>query len=87
VRSSGLDLVKELRLRNWARSNYAPPGQRSAAWHPVVLEEMRQRDLEIADETREPARNYVPLPPMMPGLRSEPGEDPAALPPSPHVYF
>lgn len=43
-----IDLVKELRLRTWARRNHVPVAQREAAWHPVVLEEMEVRDAELA---------------------------------------
>lgn len=41
-----LDPVEEMRLRTWARRHYAPAEQRDAAWHPVVLDEMRRRDHE-----------------------------------------
>jgi hypothetical protein len=47
--SSGLvelDLIEELRLRRWARENYAPPSSRRPDWHPVVHEEMGKRDQE-----------------------------------------
>lgn len=43
---NGLDLIEELRLRRWARENYVPGDQRQRDWHPVVLEEMQQRDAE-----------------------------------------
>ncbi|MBL8795404.1 MAG: hypothetical protein JNM56_15980 [Planctomycetia bacterium] len=41
-----LDLIEELKLRRWARENYAPPSSRSSDWHPVVHEEMGKRDQE-----------------------------------------
>ena len=41
-----LDLIEELRLRRWARENYVPPDKRQRSWHPVVLEEMRNKDHE-----------------------------------------
>ena len=41
-----LDPVEEIRLRTWARHNYAPRDERDSEWHPVILEEMRQKDLE-----------------------------------------
>ena len=44
----GLDLVEELRLRRWARENYAPLERRCVDWHPVILEEMDRRDAEVA---------------------------------------
>ncbi|MEX0716080.1 MAG: hypothetical protein WD066_05815 [Planctomycetaceae bacterium] len=43
---SGLDPVDEIRLRTWARRNYAPADDRDDAWHPVILDEMRRRDEE-----------------------------------------
>jgi hypothetical protein len=46
--SAGLDLVEELRLRRWARENYAVADERSVDWHPVILEEMERRDAEMA---------------------------------------
>jgi hypothetical protein len=49
--SSGLvadiDFIEELRLRRWARENYAPADQREAAWHPIILEEMSRKDQEV----------------------------------------
>lgn len=44
---AALDLIEELRLRRWARQNYVPEASRSAKWHPVVLNEMRLKDLEL----------------------------------------
>ncbi|MEZ6048796.1 MAG: hypothetical protein R3C11_25095 [Planctomycetaceae bacterium] len=41
------DIVKELRLRSWARQNYVAPAARSKDWHPIVLDEMSRRDAEI----------------------------------------
>lgn len=46
--SAGLDIVEELRLRRWARENYAAADERSVDWHPVILEEMERRDAEVA---------------------------------------
>lgn len=43
-----MDLVRELRLRQWARQHYVPVEKRQAGWHPIVLEEMQLRDLEAA---------------------------------------
>ena len=40
------DLIEEIRLRTWARQNYAPADARPSNWHPVVLDEMRRKDLE-----------------------------------------
>jgi len=41
-----IDPVEEMRLRTWARRNYAPREQRSNSWHPVVLDEMQRKDIE-----------------------------------------
>ncbi len=48
--SSGveLDFIEELRLRRWARENYVPRPQRQQSWHPVVLEEMARKDVEVS---------------------------------------
>jgi hypothetical protein len=46
--SVGLDIVEELRLRRWARENYAAVENRCVDWHPVILEEMDRRDAEVA---------------------------------------
>ncbi len=42
-----LDFIEELRLRRWARENYVPTGQRENAWHPVILDEMNRKDVEV----------------------------------------
>lgn len=45
--SRELDLVAELRLRQWARRNYVRVEQRrDSEWHPVVISEMRRIDWE-----------------------------------------
>jgi hypothetical protein len=62
---SGLELARELGLRRWARLNYVPPEQRSATWHPIVLNEMQSHDSELAEKSP-PApvsARYVPLSP------------------------
>jgi hypothetical protein len=67
VEVSRLDLASELRLRRWARLNYVSPDRRPASWHPVVLAEMRCRDVELADMEPAPAAaRYVPLVPTLP---------------------
>jgi hypothetical protein len=45
--AADVDFIEELRLRRWARENYAPAGQRDTAWHPIILEEMGRKDLEV----------------------------------------
>lgn len=43
-----VDLIEEIRLRTWARLNYAAPEERDDTWHPIVLEEMDRKDVEVA---------------------------------------
>lgn len=43
-----MDMLKEFRLRRWARENFVLPEERSADWHEVILDEMRIRDTELA---------------------------------------
>ena len=67
--SARLDLIKELRLRRWARTHWVPPEERQASWHPVVLEEMQRRDAELSDHVVRPSTphfGYVPLVPDSP---------------------
>ena len=42
-----LDPITEMRLRTWARKNYCEPDEREGSWHPVIIEEMSQRDAEL----------------------------------------
>ncbi|MGE3315501.1 MAG: hypothetical protein AB7O26_10330 [Planctomycetaceae bacterium] len=63
---SRVDVLRELRLRNWARANYVPSDERKPTWHPIVLDEMSRRDCEmeeIATVSRAGSR-YVPLAPI-----------------------
>ncbi len=41
-----VDPVEEIRLRTWARENYAPANERDTSWHPVILDEMHRKDCE-----------------------------------------
>ena len=41
-----VDFIEEIRLRRWARENYVPADERDETWHPVVLREMHDKDLE-----------------------------------------
>lgn len=45
---NSVDMVRELRLRRWAREHYVPPARRDESWHPIVLEEMQIRDKELS---------------------------------------
>lgn len=57
-----LDLVEELRLRRWARNNHVPPADRDADWHPIVLDEMNNRDAELDEQRRDPpGTGFAPL--------------------------
>ena len=47
--AADVDFIEELRLRRWAREHYAPPSQRELSWHPVVLDEMGRKDVEMAE--------------------------------------
>ncbi|MEW4489013.1 hypothetical protein AB1L42_13085 [Thalassoglobus sp. JC818] len=42
-----VDPIEEIRLRTWARQNYLPEQEREEEWHPIILDEMRQKDLEL----------------------------------------
>jgi len=66
IESNGcnIDIVKELRLRQWARQHYVPLAERSTSWHPVVLDEMTLRDAELQSAAAtQTATSFVPLPP------------------------
>jgi len=58
-----IDIVKELRLRRWARQYYVPADERAASWHPIVIEEMALKDDEllISSRSRAPVTSFVPL--------------------------
>ena len=63
--TSSNDIVKELRLRRWARENYVPVEDRDLTWHAIVLDEMANRDAERTQPDLTPAASagYVPLAP------------------------
>ena len=42
----GVDPIEEIRLRTWARQNYAPASEREDSWHPIILDEMSRKDGE-----------------------------------------
>ena len=46
-----VDFIEELRLRCWARENYVPRDQREKSWHPVILDEMDRKDVEVSEGT------------------------------------
>ena len=43
---AGIDAIEEIRLRIWARKNYAPAEKRDGNLHPIILDEMIRRDQE-----------------------------------------
>ena len=45
-----LDVVEEMRLRTWARKNYAPTENRDNEWHPVIHDEMKRKDREAVSQ-------------------------------------
>ncbi len=63
-----LNIIRELRLRRWARIHFVPAEERSSTWHPVVLEEMAIRDLEFQRMEEQSQQSitsqFVPLAPM-----------------------
>ena len=70
--SAPIDFTEELMYRCWARRNYLPPELRDGAWHPLILEEMANRDRELAEEAlweealNHPRHNeFVPLVPTL----------------------
>jgi hypothetical protein len=44
-----LDFIEELRLRRWARQNYVPRPERESSWHPIILDEMTRKDMELSE--------------------------------------
>jgi hypothetical protein len=42
-----VDPIEEIRLRTWARQNYAPASERGENWHPIILDEMTRKDEEV----------------------------------------
>ena len=42
-----VDALEEIRLRTWARANYAPEHHRDESWHPVILDEMERKEQEM----------------------------------------
>ncbi len=63
---SRFDVLRELRLRSWARAHYVPRHERKATWHPIVLDEMscRDREMEELAEVHTAGSRYVPLAPI-----------------------
>ena len=47
--NSTISMVRELRLRSWARTHYVTADQRKETWNPVVLDEMNIKDQEMSE--------------------------------------
>jgi hypothetical protein len=62
---SRVDVLREIRLRHWARTHYVPLSERKETWHPIVLDEMRCRDRELEElaDLQMSGSRYVPLAP------------------------
>jgi hypothetical protein len=67
-----IDFIEELMYRCWARRNYLPSELREQDWHPVILDEMSQRDGELREEMQQEqqwnqslASAFVPLVPTV----------------------
>ena len=61
-------LIAEFRMRRWARMNYVSPDQRVETWNPIVLDEMKIKDLEMTETENNSMQArvssmYVPLAP------------------------
>lgn len=65
LRSADMNLMKELRLRRWARENYVSAEERGEGWHEVVMDEMLRKDAELLEQAvnRSVTLAYVPLMP------------------------
>lgn len=57
---ASVDLIDELQLRFWARTNYVPAELRDHELHPIVIDEMRRRDAEL-QESRSATSHDVAL--------------------------
>jgi hypothetical protein len=44
---TNVDAIEEIRLRTWARKNYAPAHKRDETLHPIILDEMKRKDEEL----------------------------------------
>ena len=60
-----MDAAEEFRIRSWARENSCPIPERDGLWHPIALDEMRRKDLELVEHLDRCRRMYafVPLVP------------------------
>ncbi|WP_459555676.1 hypothetical protein [Lacunimicrobium album] len=63
-KSAAVDAVKELRLRQWARTHYIAIEKRPRLWHPIVLDEMTRMDREAGEVSVSSAKIYAVDGPM-----------------------
>ena len=82
-----VDVIAELRLRQWARANYVPADYRvDTDWHPVVLDEMRRKDTERSVKSSHSNHSSVGVPSRdlgHPGLRVDSANESR---PTPHFH-
>ena len=76
-----VDLIEELRLRQWARRNFVAPEARSATWHQIVLDEMSFRDRELAENPPGWTHVRTPFVPLVPSDLSYLDESHPRVPP------
>ncbi len=80
-----VDAIAEIRLRLWARKNYEPAEiRRDSQWHPVVLAEMRQKDIDLSLRNGggdASVTKSVPVVPSLPDHRRVDAAQVALLPP------
>lgn len=74
-----VDLIKELRLRRWARRNYVVPEDRRSTWHPIVINEMRSMDAERLQQPAAGNSLFVPLVPEQPLVERTVGRVPGTV--------
>jgi hypothetical protein len=63
-KSAAVDAVKELRLRQWARTHYVAIEKRPRLWHPIVIDEMTCMDREAEEASVSSAKIYAVDGPM-----------------------
>lgn len=64
-----VDIIAELRLRQWARKNYVPADlRRDNEWHAIVLDEMIRKDADLEALERLHQQKTHAVVPLMPNL-------------------
>lgn len=88
--SRDLDLVTELRLRQWARRNYVPAAERSDSdWHTVVINEMHRidRDLSLVENAQKVVISTGVVPLELSQHQAMRIDEPHAAVPAPKMQF